>query len=69
MKFDMNSEKIPKAGMYAIQTDHPGLDPAVFKKKKMTKGSRSIFMNDEDASKQYITNIEEKINIRLKEMK
>lgn len=48
------SEKSERVGMYAIQTDHPGLMPGL-KKRKTTKTDRSMFTNDSDASKQYIT--------------
>jgi hypothetical protein len=43
-----------RVGMYAIQTDHPGLMPGI-KKKKTTKQDRSFLGNDADAGKQYIT--------------
>jgi len=51
---DILSEKSQRVGMYAIQTDHPGLMPGI-KKRKTTKADRSMFANDEDAGKQYIT--------------
>jgi len=48
------SEKSERVGSFAIQTDHPGLMPGL-KKRKTTKTDRSLFANDDDASKQYIT--------------
>lgn len=60
-----------RVGMYAVQTDHPGLMKSI-KKKKTTKKDRSQFANDDDAKKDHIVGqvhpngkIVEKINKRL----
>lgn len=42
-----------KMGMYAVQTDHPGLMKSIVKR-KTTKKDKSPFSNDADASKNYI---------------
>ena len=42
-----------RVGMYAVQTDHPGLMKNM-KKKKTTKKDRSLFTNDEDAATDHI---------------
>jgi hypothetical protein len=42
-----------RMGMYAVQTDHPGLMPSL-KKSKTSKVDRSLLANDKDASRQYI---------------
>ena len=46
-------ENAEMMGMYAIQTDHPGLMKGI-KKRKASKVDRSIFMKNKDAKKQYI---------------
>lgn len=46
--------KPERMGMYAVHTDHPGLMKGI-KKRKISKVDWSLFSNDEDASKQYIT--------------
>jgi hypothetical protein len=60
-------------GSYAIQADHPGLMKSI-KKRKISKQDRSVFVNDEDAKKQYIEGevdtsgkIVDRINKRLEE--
>jgi len=47
---------------FAIQPDHPGIDPKLkIKKRKTKKVDRSLFTHDCDARKQYITNIESRL--------
>jgi hypothetical protein len=44
-----------RVGSFSVMTDHPGIDPkGNVKKKKMNKASRSPFVNDKDAKKNYI---------------
>jgi hypothetical protein len=77
-KLDLVIEKATRMGQFAVQTNHPGLMKSI-KKKKISKVDRSMFANDEDAEKQYITGtinssgeaeskIERKINKKLKEI-
>lgn len=47
-------DKPERVGMYAVQTDHPGLMKNM-KKRKISKVDRSFLANDADAEKQYIT--------------
>jgi hypothetical protein len=46
-------DKPERMGMYAIQTDHPGLMKGI-DKKSTTKVDRSFLAKDEDAEKEYI---------------
>lgn len=75
----MTTTGVPMAGMYAIQTNAPYIDPlSNIKKKPINKTSRSLFMNKKDAKEQHITGemdssgrrkkskIEEKINNKIK---
>jgi hypothetical protein len=69
---------VPMAGMYAIQTNAPYIDPkSGIKRKPIKKTSRSPFMNKLDAGEQHIkgemdnagkrkSKIEEKIDNRMK---
>lgn len=52
-KINLALENAEMMGMYAIQTDHPGLMKNI-KKKKTNKVDRSLFMNDKNAKKQHI---------------
>ena len=52
--FEDKKETNRRVGMYAVQTDHPGLLKGI-KKEKTNKVDRSFLSDDDDASRQYIT--------------